>query len=156
MKSRFTLVYGLLIFTAGFLLLSYLYINSGQPSPAEMEPENESNNEYESSGSNDSLVTGLEIIEFEYWVSIKEDIWWRYAYRLRLRNLTDRVKAVRADIRYFDSDGAVIDSTTTNVLNIPAGEEKRFTGHSLISVPGARRVESAEVIIRREEYGILD
>ena len=148
MKSRLTLLYGLFIVAAGVLLLSYLYINSRQPEPAELEHETKYNNGYETSECNESPVVGVEIIEVEYWVSIKEDIWWRYAYRVRLRNNSDWDKAVRADIRYFDPDGAVIDSTTTNELTVPAHEEKSFTGHSLISVPGARRVEDADIVIR--------
>ena len=146
MKSRLNLLYGLFIFAAGVILLFYLYTNSDNKNPAE--PGMWYDNGHKASDGKVLPVSGLEIIEFEYWVSIKENIWWRYAYRVRLRNSTDRDSAVKADIRYFDPDGAVIDSTTTSVLTVPAGEEKSFTGHSLISVPGARGVESAEVIIR--------
>jgi hypothetical protein len=152
MKSRLTLLYGLFIVAAGVLLLSYLYINSRQPEPAGLEHETKYNNGYETSECNDSPVAGVEITEFEYWVSIQEDIWWRYAYRLRLRNNSDGEQTVRADIRYYDPDGTVIDSTTTNALTVPPGEEKSFTGHSLISVPGARRVEDAETVIRGNSH----
>jgi hypothetical protein len=132
--------YGVSALAAGVLLIFYIFIYSGPRSPADIE----SAKEYD----NDTDASSVEIIDFEYWVSIQTDLWWRYAYRIRLRNNSDSDKVVRADIRYFNSDGAVIDSTTTNILTIPAGEERRFSGHSLISVPSAREVDSAEVTLR--------
>jgi len=149
MKSRVTLLIGLFIFAAGVILLFYLYNHFAHESPPKMETGVGTINENERSANGLFPVEGLEITEFEYWVSIQEDIWWRYAYRLRLRNNSDGEQTVRADIRYYDPDGTVIDSTTTNALTVPPGEEKSFTGHSLISVPGARRVEDAEVVIRK-------
>lgn len=148
MKSRLKFLYALFIFAAVVVLLFYLYKHFGQESPAKMESGVGGIKENEISEYSLIPVEDPEIIEFEYWVSIHEDIWWRYAYRLRLRNNSDVEQTVRADIRYYDPDGAVIDSTTTNTLTVPPGEEKSFTGHSLISVPGARRVEDAEVVIR--------
>jgi len=135
---RFTLWYLLWIIAVVIVILFYLFINIGQQRPAH----NESGNEYNGE---------IEVIDFEYWVSIQTDMWWRYAYRLQLRNNTDRDTSVKAEIRYLDSGGAVIDSTTTNILTVPAGKEKRFTGHSLISVPGAREVEDAEITVRKND-----
>jgi hypothetical protein len=141
--SRLIIWYGVSALAAGVLLIFYIFIYSAPRSPADIESARESYN--------DPDASSVEIIDFEYWVSIQTDLWWRYAYRLRLRNNSDIDIDVRAGIRYFNSDGAVVDSTTTNILTVPAGEEKRFSGHSLISVPSAREVDSAEITIRNTD-----
>jgi len=137
-SSRFTLWYLLWISLVVIAILVYLFITIGQQDPAHSESCNEHNGE-------------IEVIDFEYWVSIQTDMWWRYAYWLQLRNNTDRDTSIKADIIYLGSGGAVIDSTTTNMLTVPAGEERRFSGHSLISVPGAREIEEAEITVRKKE-----
>ena len=137
-SSRFTLWYLLWISAVVIAILLYLFITIGQQRTARNESAEEYNGE-------------IEVIEFEYWVSIQTDMWWRYAYRLQLRNNSNRDTSVQADITYLGSGGEVIDSTTTNILTVPAGEERRLSGHSLISVPGAKEVVDAEIIVRKKE-----
>ncbi len=131
--------------------LFLLYLSSVQNTPPTFETGIENNTENQRSTPTSLNVPNLELIDFEYWVSIKAEFWWRYAYRLEFRSKSHNSKEVRASIKYIDSDGAVIDSTTTNILTIPAGEEKSFTGHSLIGLPGAKEVEDAEVSIIKYE-----
>jgi hypothetical protein len=137
-SSRFTLWYLLWISAVVMAIFVYLFITIGQQRTADNESVKENNGE-------------IEVIDFEYWVSIQTDMWWRYAHRLQLRNNSNRDTSVRADITYLGSGGTVIDSTTTNILTVPAGEERRLSGHSLISVPGAREVEGAEITVRKKE-----
>ncbi len=137
-SSRFTLWYLLWISAVVIAILVYLFITIGQQRPAH----NESGKEYNGE---------IEIIDFEYWVSVQTDMWWRYAYRLQLRNNTDRDTSVKAEITYLGSGGTVIDSTTTNILTVPAGDERSLSGHSLISVPGAREVVDAEITVRKND-----
>lgn len=137
-SSRFTLWYLLWISAVVIAIFVYLFITIGRQGPVHNEYAIEYNGK-------------IEVIDFEYWVSIQTDMWWRYAYRLQVRNKTDEDISVQAEITYLGPGGTVIDSTTTNILTVPAGEEKRFSGHSLISVPGAREVVDAEITVRKEE-----
>jgi len=148
MKARRVLLTGLPLIGA---VLFMLYLYSVQNTPTTFERGIENKTEYQNSTLTSLNETNPELIDFEYWVSIKAEFWWRYAYRLEFRNKSDNNKEVQASIKYFDSDGAVIDSTTTNMLTIRAGEEKSFTGHSLIGLPGAKEVEDAEVSVIKYE-----
>ena len=97
-----------------------------------------------------SDVSDLELIEFTYWVSIKTEMWWRYAYELQLKNNSDKTIVIRADIKYLNSEGGIIDSTYVENITLPADEIRSITGHSLISVPSAKDVQDAEIIFQRK------
>jgi len=97
-----------------------------------------------------NAVIDLEITEFRIWVSIETDLWWRYAYRIVVKNNSENDLTVRAVINYLDSDGGMVDSTRTNAFSISESGKNTVSGHSLISLPGAQPVTDAEVVFRRE------
>ncbi len=96
-----------------------------------------------------SDVTELELIEFTYWISIKTEMWWRFAYEMQLKNNSDKTIVIRADIKYLNSEGDIIDSTYVENITLPADEERSITGHSLISVPSAKDVQDAQIFFQR-------
>ncbi len=91
--------------------------------------------------------SGPEVTDFNYWVSIKTDHWWRFAYEIVIRNDSDATEVIRADIRYIDAGGIIVDSTSTNYVTIPAGDKTTVRGHSLISASAAKNIEDAEIDI---------
>lgn len=80
------------------------------------------------------------IVEVDSRVTETNDTWWRYAWKLTLRNDAAADMAFDATIEFQDSDGFVIDSENAYRLGVPAGSEQTFTGYSLVSMPGASRV----------------
>lgn len=82
-----------------------------------------------------------EIVEIGSRVTERNDIWWRYAWKLTLRNTGETARRFSATIEFQDSDGFVVDSTQARDLVLSGGEQKSFTGYKLVSVPGARNVE---------------
>ena len=82
----------------------------------------------------------VEIVDISTKVTEQNSVWWKYAWNLTLKNNTDRDKSVRAEIKWVDADGFVVDSHTEYSLPVPAGEEKTFNDFSLVSTPGASDV----------------
>lgn len=83
----------------------------------------------------------VEIIDISTKVTEQNSVWWKYAWNLTLKNNTDRDKSVRAEIKWVDVDGFVVDSHTEYSLTVPAGEEKMFNDFALVSTPGASDVD---------------
>lgn len=90
------------------------------------------------------------IVEVDSRVTESNDTWWRYAWKLTLRNDDSSDLAFDATIEFQDGDGFVIDSDRAHGLFVPAGSEKTFTGYALVSMPGALRVArtNAKVVPR--------
>lgn len=80
------------------------------------------------------------IVEVDSRVTESNDSWWRYAWKLTLRNDDSSDLAFDATIEFQDGEGFVIDSDRQHGLFVPAGSERTFTGYDLVNVPGASRV----------------
>lgn len=80
------------------------------------------------------------IIQIDSRVTESNDVWWRYAWKLTIRNDAGTDGSFDATIEFQDSDGFVIDSARESHLAVPAQSERTFTGYTLVSVPGATRV----------------
>ena len=92
----------------------------------------------------------IEIVDIQTRVTEKGgDVWWRFAYRLTLRNNTSTPRQVDATVEWQDADGFIIDSAREFDLVLQAHEERTFTGDELISLPGARNVAQVYATINR-------
>ena len=91
------------------------------------------------------------IVEVDSRVTESNNTWWRYAWKLAIRNDHDTPQLFDAVIEFQDADGFVIDSANEYGLGVPATSERTFTGSALVSVPGALRVSktNAKVGVRR-------
>lgn len=91
----------------------------------------------------------IEITEDKSWslVSVQSkvtetnDSWWRYAWRLTIKNGSQSAKAFKAIIEFQDKEGFVIDSANAYDLVVPPNSEETFTGYALVRMPGAKSVE---------------
>jgi len=82
-----------------------------------------------------------EIVEIESRVTERNNIWWRYAWKLTMRNIGTTTRRFTATIEFQDEDGFVVQSDRARDLILSGGEQKSFTGYTLVNVPGARDVE---------------
>ena len=82
----------------------------------------------------------FQITSIDLKVTEANDTWWRYAWKLGLKN--DSAQPIQCDvtIEFQDRDGFVIDSDDEHGLVVPAQSEQTFTGYQLVSMPGARNV----------------
>jgi hypothetical protein len=80
------------------------------------------------------------IVEVDSRVTESNDSWWRYAWKLTIRNESSADRSFNATLEFQDADGFVIDSATEYNLSVPAHGDRTFTGYTLVSLPGASRV----------------
>jgi hypothetical protein len=68
--------------------------------------------------------------------------WARFAWQASFRNTSDVPARFNITIEFIDSDGFTIDTDTAYGAVVPPQSERTFSGDTLISMPGARRVAS--------------
>ena len=76
----------------------------------------------------------------------QNDVWWRYGYRLTVRNNFSNTDGQWFKIQFLDAQGYVIDSTTTERTVIRPGATEIITGEKLVSLPGAARVAKLKAL----------
>ncbi len=87
-----------------------------------------------------SRTRDWDIVEVDSRVTERNDTWWRYAWKLTLKNKSESPQRFEAEIEFQDADGFVIDSGSASGLIVPANSDKVFTGYELVRTPGAARV----------------
>jgi hypothetical protein len=80
------------------------------------------------------------IVEVDSRVTESNDSWWRFAWKLTIRNEASTDRSFNATVEFQDGDGFVIDSASEYNLSVPANGDRTFTGYKLVSLPGASRV----------------
>ena len=88
-----------------------------------------------------------EILDIKTRVTEEASSWWRYAWRLTVRNAADEAVEFDAHIEWHDKDGFIIDTATDRSLILDGAEEKTFTGDTLISMPSAGNVTDVVAIV---------
>jgi|AntRauTorckE6833_2_1112554.scaffolds.fasta_scaffold56164_1 hypothetical protein len=106
------------------------------------------NNQQQETAAAESQTEAVEIVDISTKVTEQNNVWWKYAWNLTLKNNTDREKSVRAEIKWLDAEGFVVDSHTEYSLSVPAGEEKIFSDFALVSTPGASNIEGIKAEIQ--------
>lgn len=87
----------------------------------------------------------LEFTEIDTRVTEKNDVWWKYAWKVKIENHTDRPKSVDAKIKWVDVDGFEIDSAREYNLRVSAESEEVFDGSEMIQLPSAEQIDGIEV-----------
>jgi len=81
-----------------------------------------------------------EIVSVDSRVTESNSTWWKYAWKLTLRNKGATAHAFRATIEFQDKDGFIIDTDTSDMIVVQPNAEETATGYALIRVPGASSV----------------
>ena len=68
------------------------------------------NNQQQETAAAESQTEAVEIVDISTKVTEQNNVWWKYAWNLTLKNNTDREKSVRAEIKWLDAEGFVVDS----------------------------------------------
>lgn len=75
----------------------------------------------------------------------QNDVWWRYGYRLTVRNNGTDADVQDFEIQFLDADGYVIDTKTERDV-IKPGTTEIITGETLVELPGAAKVSKLKAI----------
>jgi len=91
----------------------------------------------------------FEIVSIESRVTESNSSWWRYAWRLELKNTGDSPIVLDAEIEFQDGDGFIVDSDRSYDLALGPGEQKTFTGFALITAGVAKNVRRTNAKVGR-------
>ena len=86
------------------------------------------------------LAQLFEVVSIDSKVTESNDVWWKFAWKLTLRNKSSEAAAFRATIDFYDKDGFVVDSTTSDTLVVPGSADEAFAGTKLVTTSAARNV----------------
>ncbi len=81
-----------------------------------------------------------EIVSVDSKVTETNDVWWKYAWKLTIRNKGAASHAFRAKIEFQDKDGFIIDTNDSDTFAVQPNTDDTATGFALIRVPGATSV----------------
>jgi len=91
----------------------------------------------------------LEILSIDGKVTETNQVWWKYAWKVEIENLTDISTVVDVTIEFLDGDGFIIDEDDTRNTMISGNSKKTVTGYALINLPGAKNVEQFQARVKR-------
>jgi len=80
-----------------------------------------------------------------YKVTEQNDAYWRFAWRLPLKNNSDSPARFAAIIKFLDAEGFEVADDRAYGLSVGPREEREFTGATLIRLPAAATVTRARV-----------
>lgn len=86
-----------------------------------------------------------EIVEVDSKVTESNDSWWKYAWKLTLKNKSEQPQVCNALVEFQDEDGFIIDTDTGRGLAVPASSAEVFTGYVLIDASAAPNVKKVGV-----------
>jgi len=81
-----------------------------------------------------------EIVTIGGKVTERNDVWWKYAWKLVLKNKSNQAQTCNATVEFQDAEGFIVDSDRVRGLTVPAGGEETFTGFSLVTAEVAGNV----------------
>ena len=87
----------------------------------------------------------FEVLNATAKVTEQNDMWWRYGYRLTVRNNGIDDDPQSFEIQFLDGDGYVIDTKPVRAV-IKSGATEIITGDTLIDLPGAARVSKLKAV----------
>ncbi|MGA3265468.1 MAG: tetratricopeptide repeat protein [Verrucomicrobiota bacterium] len=91
----------------------------------------------------------FEVLNTTAKVTEQNDVWWRYGYRLTVRNNGVSTEGQWFEIQFLDAQGYVIDTTTSDRTVIKPGVTEIITGETLINLPGAAQVSKLKAVWKR-------
>jgi hypothetical protein len=89
------------------------------------------------------------IIDVDARVTESNSTWWKYAWKLTLRNDGLQPALFEGQIEFQDADGFIIDTSSARNMIVPAGEEKAFTGYALITAEVGGNVKRTSAKVAR-------
>jgi hypothetical protein len=91
----------------------------------------------------------FDIVSVDSKVTETNDVWWRYAWKLTIRNKASQAAVYTATIEFQDKDGFVIEQDIARDLGVAAGSDHDFTGFALVRLPGATNVARTNAKVSR-------
>lgn len=94
-------------------------------------------------------VPSIQIASATAGVTEQNNVWWRYAYRFDLVNVTDKPRLGQAaKVKYLNQAGLIVDTTDIGDLALAPREQRTLDGDELVDFPGAATVTQVEIQVQ--------
>jgi hypothetical protein len=90
----------------------------------------------------------FEIVAVDSRVTESNNVWWRYAWKLTLKNGSAGPQMLQATIEFQDKEGFIIDSDHEYNLVLQPDETRTFTGTKLVTASSAGNVAQTAAKVR--------
>jgi hypothetical protein len=90
-----------------------------------------------------------EILEVGSRVTEQNTTWWKYAWRVSVKNNGTRPIVVRASVELLDSGGYIVDEGDSEATPIRPGETVELTGFELVTANVAGNIAKTSAKVRR-------
>jgi hypothetical protein len=91
----------------------------------------------------------FEIVSVNMKVTESNDVWWKFAWRLTLKNKSESPQIFDARIEFQDKEGFIIADHDGRNLLVPRNSEETFTGYELINARVAGNVAMVNAKVRK-------
>ena len=91
---------------------------------------------------------GFEIVNIATRVTEKNDIWWRFAWRLTVKNRESHPISFQVTMEFQDTQGFIIDKDYVFRLHLGPNEKKVFTGSCTVDPKVAPQVAQTVAKVR--------
>lgn len=91
----------------------------------------------------------FKIVDIDIKVTESNDVWWKFAWRLTLKNRTNHSILLNATIELQDAEGFIVDDDVAYGLHLGPYEEKTFTGYALVRAGVAPQVSRTVAKVSR-------
>jgi len=95
-------------------------------------------------------VKDWQIVSVAARVTESNNIWSKYAWKLTLKNNSDRPQLFNGAIEFQDADGFIVDTSDARRMVVNPGSEEVFTGYALIRAEVAGKVARTVARIGKE------
>ena len=90
----------------------------------------------------------LELVSSSFDVTETNSMWWRYSWKITLRNNSNRVVTASAKLQWLNGSGYEVDTDNEYNIIITANSSETITGSSLILLPQANTIDSLKITIK--------
>lgn len=90
----------------------------------------------------------IKIVSADTKITEANSVWSKFSWILTLKNNTDKIKSVLAELKWVDEKGFVIESHQEYNLIVPANSERTFNDFVLIDASVAGNVKGIEAEIK--------
>jgi len=91
----------------------------------------------------------FEIVSVNMKVTESNDVWWKFAWRLTIKNKSESPQIFDAKIEFQDKEGFIITDHDGHNLLVPPNSQETFTGYELINARVAGNVAIVNAKVRK-------
>ncbi len=90
----------------------------------------------------------LEVTNVEYRITEKNNVWWRFSWKISVWNRGNEPARFNAVVNFFEQQGFIVDRSYALQLYIAASDSRSFDGSALINVSIAPKIARATGEVR--------